>query len=78
MTEDDLFQFNIKFTGLLKLKADYNVRVAATKQLGKNEHWSSEGLYRHLCVLKKLIPRVGKLYMKRNGHKSYTCLNPSE
>ena len=60
MTEDDLSRFNIKFAGSLRLETDYDVREATTKQLGNNEHWSSDGLYRHLCVLKNLIAGVGK------------------
>ncbi|KAF8804113.1 hypothetical protein BYT27DRAFT_7108337 [Phlegmacium glaucopus] len=58
MTEEDLSQLNIKFGGSLKLKTDYEVRVAAMEELGMTEHWSSEGLYRHLRVLQKLVPRA--------------------
>ena len=58
MTEEALSKLNITLGGSLKLKADYKVRVAATEELGMNEHWSSEGLYRHLCVLQKLVPRA--------------------
>ncbi|KAF8797428.1 hypothetical protein BYT27DRAFT_7219210 [Phlegmacium glaucopus] len=58
MSDEDLFKLNITYGGSLKLKKDYDVRVAATENLGKTEHWSSDGLYRHLCVLQKLVPRV--------------------
>ncbi|KAF8327639.1 hypothetical protein F5887DRAFT_1083685 [Amanita rubescens] len=60
MTEEALSKLNITLGGSLKLKTDYKVRVAATVELGMNEHWSSEGLYRHLCVLQKLIPRANE------------------
>ena len=50
--------WNITLRGLLKLKTVYKVRVAATQGLGITERWSSEGLYRHLCVLQKLVPRA--------------------
>ena len=76
MTEDDMFQYNVKFTGLLKLNKDCSIRVVATEKLGKPEHWSSDGLYRHLCVLNTIIPRVGELYTKRLEHKYQylTCI----
>ncbi|CAA7261045.1 unnamed protein product [Cyclocybe aegerita] len=60
MTEEDLSKLNIAYGGSLKLKTDYKVRVDATEELGKTEHWSSEGLYRHLRVLQKLVPRVNE------------------
>jgi len=62
MNDEDLFKLNINYGGSLKLKKDYDVRVAATENLGKSEHWSSNGLYRHLCVLQKLVPRVVSAY----------------
>ena len=58
MAEEALSKLNIKLGGSLKLKTDYKVRVAATEELGMTEHWSSEGLYRHLRVLQKLVPRA--------------------
>lgn len=62
MAEEVLSKLNIKLSGSLKLKSDYNVRVAATERLGMtSEHWSSEGLYRHLCVLQKLVPRAARV-----------------
>jgi len=67
-----------KFMSSLKLKADYNVRVVATEQLGRMEHLSSDRLYRHLCVLNTIIPGVGELYTKRNGHKILHMLDPPE
>ncbi|KAM6489310.1 hypothetical protein JOM56_015211 [Amanita muscaria] len=57
MAEEALSKLNITLGGSLKLKTDYKVRVAATEELGMTEHWSSEGLYRHLRVLQKLVPR---------------------
>ena len=79
MIENDLSQFNIKFAGSLRLKIDYDVRVAATKQLGNNEHWSSDGLYRHLCMLKNLIQRVGKCTrIVRGTDFTYYMSNPPE
>lgn len=57
MTEEDLSKLNIIFGGSLNLKGDYEDRMAVTLELGKTEHWSSDDLYRHLCVLQKLIPR---------------------
>jgi hypothetical protein len=58
MTEEDLLKLNIRFGGSLKLKTDYKSRVDATVELGTTEHWSSEGLYRHLCQLQTLVPRA--------------------
>ena len=58
MTEEALSKLNITLGGSLKLKTDYKVRVAATEELGMTEHWSSEGLYCHLRVLQKLVPRA--------------------
>lgn len=65
MAEEALSKLNIQLGGSLKLKTDYKVRVAATEQLGMTEHWSSEGLYRHLCVLQKLVPRANEAKMKQ-------------
>jgi len=56
--KEGLSKFNITYGGSLKLKTDYEVRVAATEELGKSEHWSSDGLHRHFHVLPKLFPRV--------------------
>ena len=58
MTEEDLSKLNITYGGSIKLKTDYKVRVAATDEFGKSEHWSSDGLYRHLLVLQKLVLRT--------------------
>lgn len=58
MSDEDLRKSNITGNGVLKMKEDYEERVAATVKLGKNEHWSSDGLYRHLCVLQKLVPKA--------------------
>jgi hypothetical protein len=58
MTEEDLLKLNIIESGSLNLKGDYEDRMAATVELGKTEHWSSDGLYHHLCVLQKLVPRA--------------------
>lgn len=55
MTKEDL---NIIFGDSLNLKGDYEDGTAVTLELGKTEHWSSDGLYRHLRVLQKLVPRA--------------------
>lgn len=60
MTEEALLKLNIRFGGSLKLKTDYKSRVDATVELGMTEHWSSEGLYRHLCQLQTLVPRANE------------------
>jgi hypothetical protein len=70
MTEEDLFKLNITLGGSLKLKTDYKVRVAATEELGMTEHWSSEGLYRHLRVLQKLVPRAVSVCEIKWAHMS--------
>ncbi|KIJ92858.1 hypothetical protein K443DRAFT_647776 [Laccaria amethystina LaAM-08-1] len=66
MTEEALSKLNITLGGSLKLKTDYKVRVAATEPLGMTEHGSSEGLYRHLCVLKKHVPRALVLSLEQS------------
>ena len=58
MTEEALYKLDITLHNSLKLKTNYKVRVAPTQELGMTEHWSSEGLYRHLRVLQKLVPRA--------------------
>jgi len=79
MTGDDLSQINIKLAGFLWLKTDCGVRVAATRQLGNNGHWSSDGLYRHLEVLKNLVLKVGNCTQNVWGtNLTYYTLNPPE
>lgn len=56
MTDDDLLKLNIKDGGSLKLKRNHKDKLAVTVKL-----WSSDGLYHHLCVLQKLIPRAVNL-----------------
>ncbi|KIL56190.1 hypothetical protein M378DRAFT_1038874 [Amanita muscaria Koide BX008] len=63
MTEEALSKLNITLGGSLKLKTDYKVRVAATEELGMTEHWSSEGLYRHLRVLQKLNEAASRAWI---------------
>ena len=70
MTEEALSKLNIELGGSLKLKTDYKARVVATEKLGMTEHWSSEGLYRHLRVLQNLVPRAVGV-CECNGHISH-------
>ncbi|KAF8809038.1 hypothetical protein BYT27DRAFT_7188131 [Phlegmacium glaucopus] len=60
LRDDDLTKLNIIYGGRLIPKAELDVRAAKSAELGKNEHWSSDGLYRHLCLLKKLVPRANE------------------
>ncbi|KIL61510.1 hypothetical protein M378DRAFT_199504 [Amanita muscaria Koide BX008] len=66
MTYKHMAQLNIRQSGFLKLKKDYESRVAMTKDFGKTEHWSSEGLYRHLCMLRK-VTNEAATHMWING-----------
>jgi hypothetical protein len=58
MTYETLKSLNLKDSGALKLKTDSTSRVTATVDVGKGEQWSSEGLYRHLCILQDLVPKT--------------------
>ena len=49
---------NIKVGGSLRSKSDFETRVAVINNLGAGEHWSAEGLYRHLQVLQALVPQM--------------------
>jgi hypothetical protein len=42
---------------VLKLKPNYIQRAAETDSVGEDDHWSANGLYRHLCMLEGLVPR---------------------
>jgi hypothetical protein len=44
--------------GRLELKSDYEARAKRADALGATEHWSSQGLYRHLVVLQGLVPKA--------------------
>ena len=57
MAEEHLEKLNISSSGELKLKHESRSRAVATDSVGEGEHWSSDGLYRHLCVLEGLVPR---------------------
>jgi len=57
VTEKNWAKLNIRFTGLIDLKPNYEERIAVTTPLGKDELWSSANLNRHLCLLESLTPR---------------------
>jgi hypothetical protein len=56
MQQAQLEKLNISLGGLLQLKVGYEQRADEIEIVGTTEHWSSEGLYRHLRVLRELIP----------------------
>ena len=43
---------------VLKLKPNYIQRAVETDSVGEDDHWSANGLYRHLCMLEGLVPRT--------------------
>jgi hypothetical protein len=58
---------NLEDGGSIQLKKDYETRAAATDLLGTAEHWSSEGLYRHLTVLQDLVPKAVSAHKFEDG-----------
>ena len=49
---------NIFSSGILTLNSDCGLRAAKTDAIGKDEHWSGDALYSHLCLLERLGPRA--------------------
>ena len=62
MQQAHLEKLNISLGGLLRMKMGYERRADEIEIVGTTEHWSSEGLYRHLCVLRELIPSPVSVY----------------
>ncbi|KAM6502982.1 hypothetical protein JOM56_002959 [Amanita muscaria] len=60
LTDEYMTHLNIWQRGSLTLKTDCQSLVTMTDDIGKTEHWSSEGLYRHLCLLQGLVPKVNE------------------
>ena len=57
MNKTTLGKLDIVFCGYLRLKGDNSQRVEETKNLGGDQLWSSDNLWRHLNVLKRLVPK---------------------
>jgi hypothetical protein len=53
-----LNKLDVKLTGLIELKPDFEERVAATISLGQNELWSSVNFNRQLLLLGGLVSRT--------------------
>ena len=62
MTYKHLEKLNISESGKLALKPGAKLHAAETDSIGKDELWSADGLYRHLCILKDLIPRMVSMF----------------
>ncbi|TEB24583.1 hypothetical protein FA13DRAFT_1777814 [Coprinellus micaceus] len=60
VTFDHLHSPKIELCGRLELKSDYEARAKRGDALGATEHWSSQGLYRHLVVLQGLVPKANE------------------
>ncbi|KAG6916734.1 hypothetical protein DXG01_005554 [Tephrocybe rancida] len=54
---ETLFKLNVVRRSTLRLKGDQNERVEKSRLVGKDQFWSSAGMYQHLALLERLIPR---------------------
>ena len=58
MSHEHLHKLKISYSGGLSLKVVSRSRAAETDSVGMDEAWSADRLYRHLCFLEGLVPRM--------------------
>jgi len=58
MADEHLENLNISESDVLKLKPNCTLYAAETDSIGEDDHWSANGLYRHLCMLEGLVPQT--------------------
>jgi hypothetical protein len=75
MNDEDLFELNITYGGSLKPKRDSDVRVAATGNLGKAEHWSSDGTVTFRVA--KARSETGEYIRNTYNGRIYLISNPA-
>jgi len=56
INEETLAKLNIIHQSYLQLKSGSEERAEERKLIGKDEFWSSTHMYRHLVVIKRLVP----------------------
>jgi len=60
MADEHLENLNISESDVLKLKPNCTLYAAETDSIGEDDHWSANGLYRHLCMLEGLVPQTNE------------------
>ena len=58
INDDQLAKMAISSSQVLQFKANAITRGLATNSVGEGEHWSANGLVRHLRALEGLVPRM--------------------
>ncbi|PPQ74069.1 hypothetical protein CVT26_006950 [Gymnopilus dilepis] len=60
INDDHLAKMGISSSQVLQLKDDAITRGLATNTIGEGEHWSANGLVRHLRALEGLVPKMNE------------------